>query len=92
MQLLAFIKGLLIADFPPESIIKAYGDYTRLFTDLLTSAAKEVKLPVNINTTSFNCLEQMYPKEEEISSFDAFLITGSSKMTCNYQYLTNNRV
>ena len=70
--------GILVTDFPAQSIQDVHGDYFHLFTQLLTSASTG-----EVVTQQFNMLEQQYP--QVIDAFDAFLITGSSmRMYCLY--------
>ena len=68
--------GLLVCDTFPESIEDKYGDYEGLFRQMFIQNA-QVHGHVSFTFQAFNVGQGHYPSN--ISDFDAFLITGSSK-------------
>lgn len=65
--------AIMICDTPHINLLSNYGDYNKLFTDLLNS----VNIPnLTVKTSAFDCTQgqQYFP---EIGTYDVFLITGS---------------
>ena len=69
--------GVLETDTPMQSIVDEHGDYFKLFTALLKSAASELSA-VDVETVRFPCVNVACEYPGDVSSFSAFLITGSS--------------
>ncbi|TPX67851.1 hypothetical protein SpCBS45565_g03424 [Spizellomyces sp. 'palustris'] len=67
--------AFLICDIPLPTIVSQYGDYTQLFTTLLTKAAKTHSPPIDLHIESYNVLEGAYPKDPSV--FTGYILTGS---------------
>ncbi|KAI8587035.1 class I glutamine amidotransferase-like protein [Geranomyces variabilis] len=70
--------ALLICDTPLPVVVEKYGDYEKLFGELLRQGAAAYSAstkPVNLEIEAFNVVEGQYPVD--ISNFSAFVLTGS---------------
>jgi hypothetical protein len=80
---MALLNGaLLVCDVPAPSVQAAdgAGDYERMFSTLLNTAASTyssaLNLEVSVTLTAFNAMEMVLPKNP--AAFDFIMITGSS--------------
>jgi hypothetical protein len=65
------------------SVLLDHGDYLLLFTDLLHASATQlgvVDIKNKCKIDGYDVVNKMeYPADDELNSYDAIMITGSSK-------------
>ncbi|KAI5826439.1 class I glutamine amidotransferase-like protein [Schizophyllum commune Tattone D] len=77
--------ALLLCDTPMPAVQREYGDYAQIFRDLLRNALPASKAGSDGDASppfildAFDVVHKMeYPKEEEMETYDAVLLTGSA--------------
>jgi GMP synthase-like glutamine amidotransferase len=72
--------ALLIADRPADVVVEQYGDYNKMFKDLLSAGCLSLRnrqqADLEVEWTSFDLHKLQIPTNPQ--QFDAMLITGSS--------------
>lgn len=63
--------AILEADHVVEELAQVYGNYPHMFQALLLKQNSEIEF------TTFTVIDDEFPCDEELSSFDGFLLTGS---------------
>ena len=78
--------ALLLCDTPMPAVQREYGDYAQIFKHLLRNALPASKsgsdgdAPPPFILDAFDVVHKMeYPKEEELETYDAVLLTGSGE-------------
>jgi glucosinolate gamma-glutamyl hydrolase len=61
--------AVLVTGHPMDSIKKSFGDYGKMISDALRSEGEE--------WISYNVVDDQFPSDEEIRSFDGILLSGS---------------
>ncbi|KAI8906530.1 hypothetical protein PhCBS80983_g01003 [Powellomyces hirtus] len=78
LQMIHLSVALLICDVPMPVIVSNYGDYEKLFSNLLHQANEAYSastLPVELKITAFDVTQGQYP--QNIDDFSAYILTGS---------------
>jgi len=71
--------ALLVCDTPIGKVVSEHGDYHRIFTELLRKSSPETgSMDLSFKLDAYEVRQLLYPSEEQIDTYDAVLITGSS--------------